>query len=87
MVRAGRSRDLARTHLDLVNGYLVLTHSLLNFMFSKKATKIDKIFIVDLTVTTYCQIKVEDFVNFCGLLRKRELYSKRHQSFELIAKY
>ena len=44
------------------------------FMFSKKATKIDKIFTIDLTVTTYCQIDGEDFVNFCGLLRKRELY-------------
>ena len=43
-------------------------------MFSKKVTKIDEIFIVDLTVTTYCQIDGEDFVNFCGLLRKRELY-------------
>ena len=43
------------------------------FMFVKKATKIDEIFIVDLTATTYCQIDSEDFVNFCGLLRKREL--------------
>ena len=34
------------------------------FMFSKKATKIDKIFTIDLTVTTYCQIDGEDFVNF-----------------------
>ena len=33
-------------------------------MFSKKATKIDEIFNVDLTVTTYCQIDGEDFVNF-----------------------
>ena len=47
---------------------------LLKFMFSKKATKIDKIFIFDLRVTTYCQIDGEDFVNFCGLLRKLELY-------------
>ena len=39
-------------------------------MFSKKATKIDK-----MTVTTYCQIDSKDFVNFCGLLRKRELYN------------
>ena len=31
------------------------------FMFSKKATKIDEIFTVDLTVTTYCQI-VADWV-------------------------
>ena len=46
--------------------------SQLKFMFSKKATKIDEIFSVDLTVNTYCQIDGEDFVNFCGLLRKRE---------------
>ena len=38
------------------------------FVFSKKATKFDKIFTVDLTLTTYCQIGGEDFVNFCGLL-------------------
>ena len=42
-------------------------------MFSKKATKIDEIFTVDLTVTTYCQIDGEDFVNFCDLLGKHEL--------------
>ena len=46
----------------------------LKFMFSKKATKIDKILTVDLTATTYCKIDGEDFVNLCGLLRKRELY-------------
>ena len=43
-------------------------------MFSKKATKIDEIFTIDLTVTTYCKIDGEDFVNLFGLLRKRELY-------------
>ena len=43
------------------------------FVFSKKGTKFDKIFTVDLTLTTYCQIDGEDFVNFCGLLRKHEL--------------
>ena len=31
-------------------------------MFSKKATKIDEIFTIDLT--TYCQIDGEDFVIF-----------------------
>ena len=51
-------------------------------MFSKKATKIHKIFTVNLTVTTYCQTDDEDFVNFCGLLRKRELY-KINSNFEL----
>ena len=43
-------------------------------MFSKKATKIDEIFTVDLTLYSKCQIDGEDFVNFCGLLRKYELY-------------
>ena len=43
-------------------------------MFSKKVTQIDKIFTVDLTVATYCQIDGEDFVNFWGLSIKRELY-------------
>ena len=43
-------------------------------MFSKKATKIDEIFPVDLTLCSKCQIDSEDFVDFCGLLRKHELY-------------
>ena len=42
-------------------------------MFSKKATKIDKIFTIDLTVPTYSQIDSEEFVNFRGFLRKLEL--------------
>jgi hypothetical protein len=42
-------------------------------MFSKKAKKIEKIFTVDLTLCSKCQINGEDFVNFCGLLRKYEL--------------
>ena len=45
----------------------------LKFMFSKKATKIDEIFTVDLTLCIKCQIDGEDFVDFCGLLRKHEL--------------
>ena len=43
-------------------------------MFSKKATKIDEIFTVDLTLCSKCQIDGEDFVSLCGLLRKHELY-------------
>ena len=46
---------------------------LLKFVFSKKATKIDEIFTVDLTVCSKCQIDGEDFFKFCGLLRKHEL--------------
>ena len=43
-------------------------------MFSKKATKIDEIFAVALTICSNFQINGEDFVDFCGLLRKRKLY-------------
>ena len=45
----------------------------LKFMFSKKAKKIDEIFIVDLTLCYKCQIVGEDFVKLCCLLRKHEL--------------
>ena len=45
-------------------------------MFFKKATKIDEIFTVVLTLCSKCQIDGEDFVNFCGLLRKHELYKE-----------
>ena len=46
----------------------VLWRALLKFIFSKKVTKIDKIFTMDLTLFSKCQIDGEDFVNFCGLL-------------------
>ena len=45
---------------------------ILKIMFSKKATKIEEIFTVDLTVCSKCQIDGEDFVKFC---RKHELYN------------
>ena len=38
-------------------------------VYVKKATKIDEIFTVDLTLCSKCQIYVEDFVNFSGLLK------------------
>ena len=44
----------------------------LKFMFSKKATKNDEIFSVDLTLCSKCQIDGEDFVSLRGLLRKYE---------------
>ena len=52
--------------------------ALVKFMFSKKATKSGEIFTVDLTLCSKCQIDGEDFVNFCGLLRKHELYLHCH---------
>ena len=47
--------------------------TVVKFLFSKNATKIDEIFTVDLLLTTYCQIDGVDFVTFCGILRKQEL--------------
>ena len=47
---------------------------MVKFMFSKKATKFDKIFTVDLTLCFKCQFDGEDFVNNRGLLGKHELY-------------
>ena len=46
-------------------------------MFSKKATKIDKIFTVNLKLCSKRHIDGEDLVNFCGLLRKHELTGLR----------
>ena len=50
---------------------------MLKFTFSEKATKINKIFTVNLTVSINGQIDGEDFINFCGLLRKHELYDSK----------
>ena len=55
---------------SLLDNYVV-SKVLVKFMFSKKATKIDEIF---LTVFSNCQIDGEDFINFCGLFRKHELH-------------
>ena len=46
-------------------------------MFSKKATKIDEIITVDLTLCSKLHIDSEDFVNFCGLFRKHELKKRQ----------
>ena len=53
----------------------------LKFMLSKKATKIDEIFTVNLTLCRKCQIDSEDFADFCGLLRKHELQQKKGSLF------
>ena len=45
-------------------------------MIFKKATKNDEIFTVDLTLCSKCQIDGEEFINFCGLIRKHELYNE-----------
>ena len=53
--------------------FFLIIINFVKFMFSKKATKIDEIFTVDLTLCSKCQIDGEDFVNFRGLFRKYEL--------------
>ena len=53
-------------HVDLAKKIL------LKFRFSKKATKMEEIFAVDLTLCSKCQIVDEYFVKFCDLLRKHE---------------
>ena len=69
----GRHSNLVSfLHTDMTKKEAFKLGSSLKFMFSKKVTKIEKIIMVNLTVTTYCQIDGEDFVNFCGLLRKRK---------------
>jgi len=45
----------------------------IKFMVSKKDTKIEEIFTVDLTLCSKCQIDDIDSVKFCGLLRKHKL--------------
>ena len=45
----------------------------LKSMLFKKASKIDEIFTVDLTLCSKCQMVGEDFVKFCGLLIKHQL--------------
>ena len=45
----------------------------IKFMFSKKATEINEILTIDLTLCSKCQIDGEDFVDFCGLFRKNVL--------------
>ena len=60
-------------HFNICNAFVANILKSVKFMFSKKATKIDKIFTVDLTLCTMCQIDGKDFAHFCGLLRKHEL--------------
>ena len=57
--------------------------SCLKFMCSKKATKIDEIFSIDLTVCSKCQIDSEDFVNFLVAF----LENMNFKSFESQAHY
>ena len=50
--------------MDLKIHFQAKIHKFLKFMFAKKATKFDKIFIIDLTLCSKCQIDGEDFRQF-----------------------
>ena len=52
---------------------------LLKFTFSEKATKIDKIFTVNLTVCSNCQMDGEDFVIFFAFLENMNFTWLRHR--------
>ena len=56
--------------LEVLAAKIILIY--LKLVFSKKATKIDEIFTVDLTECSKRQINGEDFANFCVVLRKYE---------------
>ena len=47
----------------------IFCHFDIKFMFSKKATKIDKIFTVNLTLCSKCQFDGEYFFNFVAFLK------------------
>ena len=64
-------KDTSEYNSRLLKTRVINMH--LKFMFSKKASKIDKIFTVNLILCSECQIDGEDFINFGGLLRKYEL--------------
>ena len=49
------------------------TDLFLKIVFSKKATKIDQIFTVNLTLCSKCQNDGEDLLNFCDFFRKCKL--------------
>ena len=65
---------LAQIWLYKIQGLKKKPDPMLKFMFFKKATIFDKIFTIDLTLCIKCQIDGDDFINFCGLLGKYELY-------------
>ena len=64
--------------LQVWNEIVFWTFQYLKFMFSKKATKNDQIFTIDLTLAlcSKCQIDGENFVNFCGLLIENMNFNK-----------
>ena len=65
---------LMESIINLLGGTLLTVMILcyccyVNFGYSGKATKFEKIFHLNLTLLSSVKFKVEDFFKFCGLLR------------------
>ena len=72
---AFRSQFLTSKIIRIFLIFFYWAYFLLKFLFSiKNTSKIDEIFTEHLTLCSKCQIDSEDYVIFCGLLRKHELY-------------
>ena len=67
---------ISKTHPQLLRQKVCKKISV-KLTFSEKATKIDKLFTVNLTVCSNRQIDVEDFFNFCELLKTWTLIKLR----------
>ena len=66
-IESGRGKAISEAKVHSIYSRTV------KFMFFKKATKIDEIFTIGLTLCSKRHIDVEDFLNSCVLLRKYEL--------------
>ena len=68
--------------------YRAKGQSIVKFVFSMKATKIDKIFTVYLTLTTQCQIDGEDFFQIFWPSQKTIMFEmmdkKKNDASEMI---
>ena len=64
----------------LICFYSLFSMRFVKFTFSEKATKIDEIFTVDLTVTTYCQIDSEEIAKYYYLLHPLFSQNRIHKA-------
>ena len=68
--------------VNILQTYLTyFQSSLLKFIYSEKATKFCKIFILLLSYVVPVKREGEDFAKFCGLLRIYELYEVKKNNF------
>ena len=75
--------DLVEFAMLSMPKYLNIGTFFVKFMLSKKTTKIDKIFTVDMTLCSKCQIDGEDFINFCGILGKHKFHKFTKKNLRL----